>query len=237
MVNPRSQDLYVVQNQFGLIKIGRSVAIDQRVANIQKTTRCKLLVVATFSKCGDLEETVHLGAGEFRLLGEWFCGSEKARTAINNALGHSIIQWPISYDASRATEWLRKLATVRELEACSKALYREITILRTADGPHWAYDVSVAAIMRNPLIDGSLPDAAFITAGSKGFITNCDGTKRPIPRFSTEIDEALLVWPSAVRPTTFDGDAIACCIAGLSAHRAVLAKQISSARCDMSAFS
>lgn len=237
MVNPRSQDLYVVQNQFGLIKIGRSVDIDQRVDSIQKTTRCKLSVVATFSNCGDLEETVHLGAGEFRLLGEWFCGSEKARAAINNALGRSRIQWPISYDASRAAEWLRRLAIVRELEACSKALYREITILRTADGPHWAYDVGVAALMRNPLIDGSLRDAACITAGSKGSITDRDGTKRPIPRFSADIDAALLVWPSAVRPTSFDGDPIVCCIAGLSAHRAVLAKQISSARCDLSAFS
>lgn len=236
MVNPRSQDLYVVQNQFGLIKIGRSVAIDQRVGSIQKTTRCKLSVVATFSKCGDLEESVHLGAGEFRLLGEWFCGSEEARAAINNALGRSRIQWPISYDAPHAAEWLRKLATVRELEACSKALYREITILRTAGSPHWAYDVSIAAIMQNRLIDSSLHDAAFITAGSKGFIIHSDGTKRPIPRFSADIDDALLVWPSAVRPVSFDGDAIACCIAGLSAHRAVLAKQISSARCDLSAF-
>ena len=71
-------------------------------------------------------------------------------------------------------------------------------------------------------------------AGSNGYIIDSIGTKLPIPHFSADFEAALLTWPSKNRPTNFNGNAIACCIAGLTAHRAILAGQISLCRRELS---
>ena len=78
MVEPTSQHLYVMQNEFGLIKIGRSIAVESRRQNLQQTDRCQIEIVAVFDFWGSLEETIHLELEEFRLIGEWFAGDEEA---------------------------------------------------------------------------------------------------------------------------------------------------------------
>ena len=137
MVTPSGQHLYVMQNEFGLIKIGRSVDVERRRLSLQSTDRCAISVVEIYAGCGDIEESIHLDMADYRFAGEWFDGSDDARADLRKLIDcdDPPIKWPYSYNPSGAAQWLDHIRVVRNADSIRRDVYRQISILRAADGP------------------------------------------------------------------------------------------------------
>ena len=227
MGDPTHQDLYVMQNQFGLIKIGRSLDIRQRCTTLQFSERCKIKVVAVYSKCGDLEESIHFRVKEHRLAGEWFNGTELARNAIMTALGDDEpVDWPYLYDAERAQSWLNHLAALRQADYVRRAIYRQERILVLSDGPHEVHDYSVLGAVHFALYGQPLEMTYARVGGNlvRHWRNVETGKFEPIPTYTSDIEAALTIWPADVRPTNWNGTAMDCCIEALRAIRGRLPK-------------
>lgn len=223
MVEPTGQDLYVMQNEFGLLKIGRSIDVERRRLTLQSTERCTIKIVEIYTGCGDMEEGIHLDMDDHRLAGEWFDGSDEARAALCEliACDDPEIIFPYAYDRAGAQTWLDHINVVRQADAVRRELYREITILRTADGPSWVYDSGIfyakwrAATGRRPGLRSIKIDGETATHWSDSD-SNAQGI---VPAFTSSVENALLVWPDDLRPATWTGTPIECCIAALTATR------------------
>lgn len=223
MAEPTGQHLYVMQNEFGLIKIGRSVDVERRRLTLQSTERCRIQTVEIYTGCGDMEEDIHLDMDDHRLAGEWFDGSDEARAALCELIScdDPPIRWPYAYDPSGASAWLDHINVVRHAAAIRRELYRQITILRDAHEPSWVYDSGVfyakwrAATGRPPGLDTVKIDGQTAT---HWFDLDSDA-EGIVPAFTASVENALLAWPDDLRPATWTGTPIACCIAALAAIR------------------
>ena len=223
MVEPTSQDLYVMQNEFGLIKIGRSVDVEQRRATLQSTERCKIAIVEVYTGCGDMEEDIHLDMDDHRLAGEWFDGSDDARAALAELveLSDPPVKWPYAYNRKGAAAWLDHINVVRHAATIRKSLYREITILRDAPGPSWVYDVSVFYVIALAAT-GERPELYPVKIDGRvhrRWVDRHRGTSGIVPDYTASVENALLAWPDELRPASWTGSAIECCIAALTAIR------------------
>lgn len=98
MVDPNSQSLYVLQNEFGFIKIGRSLNMPRRVNALSASDGCEIYVVEVCTNCGDLEELLHIELDEHRVVGEWFEGTDEARARIAELLASPDMDWQHPYD-------------------------------------------------------------------------------------------------------------------------------------------
>lgn len=207
MINPARQHLYLMQNEFGLIKIGRSVDPDTRLYHLRRSERCNIELVAVFANYGADEETIHLGLSEFRLFGEWFAGDHEARGAIEAEINCTTpIEWPFAYDDAGAAKWFDQMQVLRNANYIRRDLYRSITTIRHATEANRAID---------RIIDSALNLA---TTGDRF------GNQRPTPAYTASIEDALLVWPEDIRPAFWEGSPIECCIAALEAVKGRLPK-------------
>jgi hypothetical protein len=226
MVEPAKQDLYIMQNEFGLLKIGRSVDVERRRLKLQTSERCRISVVEVYVGCGDMEEDIHLDMDDYRLVGEWFDGSEEARMALCESVGCGVSppSWPYDLDGERAAAWLNHIAVVRHAAAIRRELYRQIAILRTADGPSWVYDCGIffvkwrAATGARPFLHNEKADGQTVTR----WHDPDTGATGIVPGFTRDAETALMAWPDDLRPAIWDGSPVECCIAALSAIRSRL---------------
>jgi Meiotically up-regulated gene 113 len=215
-----------MQSEFGLIKIGRSVNVESRRINLQTTERCKMALVEVYEGCGNMEEELHIDMDDYRLAGEWFDGSDEAREALTKLMGADDppIEWPYIYDRKGAAEWLDHINVVRHAAAIRRELYREISILRSAEKPSWVYDSGIfyakwrAETGRRPGLASMKIDGETAT---EWFDTESDANGI-VPAFTASTQNALLAWPEDLRPEQWVGSAIECCIAALTAIRARL---------------
>ena len=212
-----------MQNEFGLIKIGRSIDPERRRLTLQSTERCKIKIVEVYTGCGDMEEDIHFDMDDHRLAGEWFGGSLEARAALCELIDceNPPIVWPYDYDRAGAQAWLDHINVVRHAAAIRRELYREITILRAADGPSWVYDSGIfyakwrAATGKRPGLDCTKIDGQTATHWFD-LDSEAEGI---VPAFTASVENALLVWPDDIRPANWTGSPIECCIAALTSIR------------------
>jgi hypothetical protein len=61
--------LYVMQNQFGLVKVGRSAKPEFRRKQLEKSDLCSIVLVAVLKNAADREEQCHKALDDFRLIG------------------------------------------------------------------------------------------------------------------------------------------------------------------------
>lgn len=115
-----------MQNEFGLIKIGRSIDVERRRLTLQSTERCRIQTVEIYTGCGDMEEDIHLDMDDHRLAGEWFDGSDESRATLCELIScdNPPIGWPYAYDPSGASAWLDHINVVRHAAAIRRELYR-----------------------------------------------------------------------------------------------------------------
>lgn len=228
MTDPITQDLYILQNEHGCIKIGRSVNVEQRVAQLRKSERCKIEIVDVYRECGDMEEDLHIDLDDFRIIGEWFLGTDEARTAIHEVMGDDDLpfEWPFAFDLAATEKWVDELDRVRDAASVKRELLREIGILRTATEPCWSLDGRIFGVKDYAETGGRCHQRPARTKGTKNYewFDPEAGTSGIIPSYTSDIASALLVWPEDIRPATWEGSPIECCIAGLAAIRARLPK-------------
>ena len=226
MVQPASQHLYVMQNEFGLIKIGRSIAVETRRNNLQQTERCKIEIVAVFDLWGSLEETIHLELEEFRLIGVWFAGDDEARAAIEEVINPDApFVWPFTYDEPRAEEWYDHLSVVRAASYINKELYRTVRDMKGSGEPSWVHDSRIHSALhlartgQRAMISIETRNAETVVVEHRE-----DDTESLVPAYTATVANALLVWPEDIRPASWEGTALDCCIAALEAVRRQLPK-------------
>lgn len=78
--------LYVMQNAFGRIKIGRSADPERRRRDLESSSGHKVVLVRIFLNRGAEEAIIHQKLREFRCIGEWFLGTAEAKRAICEAV-------------------------------------------------------------------------------------------------------------------------------------------------------
>jgi len=92
---PSDQHLYVMQNEHGLIKVGRSVDPERRRLALQISCWCRLELVAILPNRGGEEEWTHMQLATHRLGHEWFAGTLEAKHAVSRLLClGTVIIWP-----------------------------------------------------------------------------------------------------------------------------------------------
>jgi hypothetical protein len=226
MTEPTSQHLYVMQNEFGCIKIGRSVDPWERRRNLCQSEHCKVELVAAFEGGGEDEEAIHIELDEHRLEGEWFNGLSEARAAVERIFHLHSSEWKFEHDPDGAAKWLDHLRVVRQAKYIYRAVTRQIGSLRMATEPSWVHDCGIffcrylAETGERPGISverrrGKVVNVWYPPESSKGQV---------LPAYTSSLEAALLVWPDDLRPDTWEGSPIDCCIAALTEIRARLPK-------------
>lgn len=224
------QHLYVMQNHLGLVKIGRSVRVEQRRRTLEKADECEIRVVAVFENEGDREESIHIELEDQRLIGEWFDGDKKALKSIIKALGlTSDIVWPYPLaDNDTICDWLNLVEKKRAIISADKQFQRCIREMaampdgdphdhiRFHDGKIWS------VLWRFEHCENTI---YMVSEGNSGDIVlqgYREGYTEPeiIPLYTTSTEAALQLWPEQDRPDRWEGTAWTCCIAALQARKA-----------------
>lgn len=215
------QSLYVMQNQFGLIKVGRSIDPERRRLKLQSRERCQIELVLVRHLQGRREEEFHIDLSEHRLAGEWFDGVEETRAAVASAFSPSTdIDWPFKFDVNAATAWLEEFEDREAARVAPRELLRLYGELRTFTEPSWIVDLRMWAMYW--LMEGEERPISHVArnrpSGEVVVTSRIDGALVTMPRFSRDIEAALSLWPASVAPTTWDGDLLECCKAALDAR-------------------
>jgi hypothetical protein len=197
--------LYVMQNEFGAIKIGRSAQPEDRKRQLSQELRCKIKLVTVMPKAGHREEWCHLQMAEHSLAGEWFAGYAASRAQVEKLLA-ATLAWPYDVDEAGLAEWLERIRDVRGIQYWRK---RERTVIRQLLG------ALRGTSTQREYLDGSI-------ALLSGFSSICstgktesgyDGIRgkgrevEPVPAYTHSFAAAKLLWPddaSQAEPTTTD---------------------------------
>jgi hypothetical protein len=84
--------LYIMQNEQGAIKIGRTRNVERRRRGIETGSGNKIRLVFEQKHAGRNERRLHEALAEFRTLGEWFRDTPEFRAILATELGQS--PWP-----------------------------------------------------------------------------------------------------------------------------------------------
>lgn len=226
MIEPKDQHLYVMQNEFGCIKIGRSIDPWKRLTTLRHTEHCRVELVAAFEGGGEDEEAIHIELNKFRLAGEWFEGCDAARVAIQDIFDIEPGDWKFTHDPQAAENWLELLWMVRDARYIRNALTREIVRLRAVTEPSWVFDCGIF-FCRYLAETGERPALCAETQNGRTVNTwHNPQTERweALPNYTASTEEALHAWPDDLRPARWEGSPVECCIAALSAIRSRLPK-------------
>ena len=197
--NERTQalSLYVMQNEHGAFKVGRSATPEARVMQVAQAFGCKVRLVTVFPKQGHREEWCHLQLAEHAYGSEWFEGTTEARAAVARLLGAELT-WPYEHNEETLPVWLKSLA---KLQGSQYWRGRERKVFRILLG------LLEGSTRYAPFIDG---DIALLT-GYRDLVSGCalldaTGKRVPVPAFTTSLEAAKLLWPEDLprsdEPTT-----------------------------------
>jgi hypothetical protein len=221
MTRPDTQALYVMQNEFGLIKIGRSLNPELRRKNLQSNERCVIAVVAVLEERGHLEEAIHQSLKDHAIEGEWFDGSPSARAAIIREIPTlGACDWPFEHSATGAAAWLDEFYVRRDQRSAEK-LYRRILqvhLQRSKPGP----DADGAICHLISVIEtGQI--ASLMHGRFKGenvvYVCRPGSRERQLaPHYTTDVDLALGLWPDDTRPAFWERTAYDCAVAAMTAR-------------------
>ena len=105
----KKQTLYVMQNEHGFVKVGRSLNPESRRKSLEASEDCHIRIVATFPNQGHREESIHIALDEHRIEGEWFDGSASALAAIAEAVDPGAsFNWPFIMAGQSAEKWAER---------------------------------------------------------------------------------------------------------------------------------
>ncbi|WP_072383710.1 GIY-YIG nuclease family protein [Novosphingobium sp. NDB2Meth1] len=226
MTDPMVQDLYVMQNEFGCIKIGRSIDPWRRVHALRQSEHCRVELIAAFEGGGEDEEAMHIELDAHRLEGEWFDGCDEARKAVSEIFGSEHLEWKFEHDPVGRERWLTHLRVSREASAIRSVIARVLEMLRRAKEGSYIFDSYiffcrfVAEHGRRPALIGAEKNGRSLTLWRDPETEDAG----EVPAYTSSIDLALLAWPDDCRPTSWEGTVIDCCIEALIALRKALPK-------------
>lgn len=221
MTRPDTQALYVMQNEFGLIKIGRSLDPERRRKSLQSGEGCTIAVVAVLEGQGHREEQIHLSLKRHVIEGEWFRGTQSARAAIREALPNLTgCAWPFDYDARGAKAWLDDFFGRRDQRSLERMYQRILNVHVRGGRPGGSVDGMICLLLSL----SETGEMVGVSLGREGAATVAHiyypGSAEPrrAPPYSTDLASAMSLWPGEVRPVAWDGTAYDCAVAAMTAR-------------------
>ena len=218
-----NDDLYVMQNEHGLIKIGRSIDPEFRRRQLQKQDKCKVEIVVVLSERGRREQAVHRALKIYRIEEEWFEGNDAARAAVTRTLRAGELQWPFPLAEVESEEWIERLCARRYKRYC-RANFARVLMMLKGCGVGWVADSRSYELfwfsLSNQWITIDVHDE-----NGRTVLDAYRGDDVPpfrIPLYSEEVDLALSLWPDGTAPPSWNGTALECCIAALEAWKVQL---------------
>lgn len=212
-----AQHLYLMQNEHGLLKVGRSADPERRRRTLETEEMCLIEIVAVQEDRGDMEEEIHLELDEFRIIGEWFSGCDDARElALIWFLQPDDTAWPFEFDEKAAAAWLDRVEEWRWFRSVRKTITTAILDLKSGPGsPYLDFRVWLAmwvfARQKNWIIDVQKDGLQMVYRGD-------DAPLEPLLPYTTDVAAALTLWPDGQRPARWLRSALDCCIAALRAE-------------------
>lgn len=195
--------LYVMQNEFGAIKIGRSAQPEERKLQLEQELRCKIKLVTVMPKAGHREEWCHLQMAEHSLEGEWFRGHAASRAQVEKLLS-AALTWPYGVDEAGLAKWLERIRGGRGEQYWRK---RERTVIRQLLGA-----LRGTSTVRQYLDANIALLVGFSSVCSSGKTeSGYDGVRgdgravEPVPAYTNSLAAAKLLWPDDApqrEPTT-----------------------------------
>lgn len=212
-------DLYVMQNEHGLIKVGRSQNPEARRASLQRNNRCRVELILVLPGKGDREEATHRRIGKFRMEGEWYEGTANACAAVARTVKRGcVLSWPFAYNADAAELWLDQFSEHRVRRYDRQRFQKLHSKVRHTQHPSRSIDSSIwEALMF--LESGEWPLQHIMADGEPVGIPDGDGPSIAIPRYTFDLDAAMSLWPRGERPPSWKGTALECCVAALELRR------------------
>ena len=218
VTRPDAQALYVMQNEFGLVKIGRSLDPERRRKNLQSGEGCAIAVVAVLDGQGHREEQVHLSLQRHIIEGEWFKGTPTARAAIIKALPHlAACDWPFEYDARGAKAWLDDFFGRRDRRALERMYHRILNVHVCGSGPGASADGMICLLLSL----SETGDMVGVSVGREGGQTVADihdpatGETSRAPPYSTDLASAMTLWAESTQPVVWGGTPYECAVAAM----------------------
>lgn len=214
-------DLYVMQNEFGLIKIGQSVNPEERRLALQVEERCHIKLVLALPEKGHREKAIHRKVKDFNVGGEWFDGTEESQQAILKAIKLGLsLDWPYELNNKAADEWLEAFYDRREIRYRTRNVDECLRTIKRLNEPNWIVDSAIweALMQIEDRFIGVLVGENDGEPTLDGFVADSDPPIR-IPRYSSSLEDAMLLWPEDVRPISWEGTPIECCLAAILVRR------------------
>ena len=217
--------LYVMQNQFGLVKIGQSYEPQKRCRELQKTDECSIVIVAILEGRGHEEEEIHWSLRQHRITGEWFEGDERALNVIKRQMKlPKATVWPFAFQPTAAAQWVIHVEALRDQNRRVRDFNRVMRRLKHAEEASVYLDAEIWDLL-HPSWEigvGFMPGPEGRTLAVLGL--DCDDDNHwqydeLVPSYTREVEAALLTWPEQTRPVRWEGTAVECCVAGLTAER------------------
>lgn len=226
------KELYVMQNAYGLIKIGRSQNPERRRQQLERQLGCSIALVSRQHGRGLDEEKVHLALQRHHLSHEWFKGSHEARRAVARILKLGPgLAWPYQLDELRAAEWATQFMAAQADSYWRSRRRRVIGILKGAElalGLLASYQKWGFASLDADIWSADNPgEVCVITTGADGrsiALRNTNQGAPEVPHYTTELTAAMTLWPVGSNPYSDDPKtwprmtAFTCCIAALGAR-------------------
>lgn len=233
MPHRKPEHLYVMQNQFGLVKIGKSVDVELRRRRLSKADNCEITLVHIGEDKGEQERTYLTLLAKYQVYGEWFEGTALSREAIASVCSiPSETIWPFELKDQREIEtWIDELDRSRTRESRLKLSQRLIrnmekdAYLPTEERWHFHYNFKIWQFIWE-YVEGLNPQVWTESDGNRESVSvathDYNSEVYKLPNFTSDLTAAMTIWPAKSRPTHWHSDdAWLCCIQGLKARRAM----------------
>ena len=226
------QNLYVMQNEHGLIKVGRSLSASTRRRRLEVDYRCKIALIIEFPGHGPREERLINKLAPYRvgpeLRSEWFDGSNPCRALLAQVL-RTRLTWPYALDLVGAKRWLEDFEDRQwdnYVQGCRRRMLGNLKAASLGLSPFQAYHRGHPELDARlwSVLDGVRPTMTSDEGLLRG-IDFDDETDEPIyleiPPYTTDLSAALTLWSDPRDAAAWleyagsDANALACCIEAL----------------------
>jgi hypothetical protein len=219
-----------MQNQLGLIKVGRSSNVERRRNRIERDDLCHARIVTVAKGQGSKEQLLLKQLASTQIIGEWHDGGDQTRLLITQFLRLKRLPW--QFELAREAQidsWIDRIELRRSMISREKLMQRFIKKMQnfhdiSQENGSRFYDWKIGQIIYEYDEDRSyftMPDengnvVVFLDADEAGF---------SLPRYTRTIEGALQTFPAHKKPNYWEGTAWDCCIHGLIARREAMIKQ------------
>lgn len=212
----QKKTLYVMQNEHGFVKVGRSLNPEIRRKNLERSEDCRIRIVATFPNQGHREESIHIALAEHRVEGEWFDGSPAALAAITRAIDPGAsFKWPFILAGQSAEKWLDRFFDRRDELAFRRQYSRILTMLEHERCSGHDANCFIWFLITMALCGERGSVFPRREKGEWVWYATFPDEDEPLDLipYDEDLESCLDLWPDDARPEAWDGSPKSCAIA------------------------